>query len=457
MTTYGPNANGITFTTSNFNSLLNTYTVSISNGSTTLASFTGVPAADIITTSGSTLNIASLLNGSNFFIVPGVTANITIGVSLASANTVYVGGNATLTSAVSALSTMAFDVYGGTLTASSSGLAGLLAGTTVNLTNGGEFTNGGGLASLLNGTTINYGTGGGSIVVNAGGATVDLSSTTINGFTAGSDALEFTNLAQPLGSYSVTNATSGQTITLFASGGATLGTVTVAGTALPIGTVNVGQSGPLTVTESGSTGAFNVTLDASPGSTACFLGETLIATPYGEKRVDELGLGDLVLTDKGDAVPVRWIGRRSVSPRFADPLRVLPVRIRAGALDGHSPSRDLLISPDHALLIGNTLVNAGALVNGETILREPISENFVYYHVEVDEHDLILAEGVSVETFIDNVDRMVFDNWAEHAAIYGDAPGKPEMAYPRVTSARQLPQAIRAALAAQMPNSRAAA
>ena len=323
--------------------------------------------------------------------------------------------------------------------------------------NGGEFTNGTGLASLLNGTIINYGTGGGSIVVNAGGATVNLSSTTINGFTAGSDALEFTNLAQPLSSYSVTNTTGGQTITLFASGGVTLGTVTVAGTALPIGTVNAGQSGPLTVTETGSTGAFNVTLDASPGSTACFLGETLIATPYGEKRVDELAVGDLVLTDKGDAVPVRWVGRRTVSPRFVDALRVMPVRIRAGALGGHSPSRDLLISPDHAVLIDNTLVNAGALVNGETILREAISENFVYYHVEVDEHDLILAEGVSAETFIDHVDRMVFDNWAEHAALFGDAPEKPELAYPRVKSARQLPQAIRATLAAQLPASRAAA
>ncbi|MBU6448090.1 MAG: Hint domain-containing protein, partial [Rhodospirillales bacterium] len=154
---------------------------------------------------------------------------------------------------------------------------------------------------------------------------------------------------------------------------------------------------------------------------------------------------------------VRWIGRRIVSPRFADPLRALPVRIRAGALGSNLPSRDLLISPDHAVLIGDTLVNAGALVNGVTILHETVSESFVYYHVEVDEHDLILAEGVSAETFIDNIDRMAFDNWAEHAKMFGDMGGKREMDYPRVKSARQLPLPIREILKAQIPASRSAA
>jgi Hint domain len=97
------------------------------------------------------------------------------------------------------------------------------------------------------------------------------------------------------------------------------------------------------------------------------------------------------------------------------------------------------------------------LVNGVTVLHDTANENFVYYHIEVDEHDLILAEGVSAETFIDHVDRMAFDNWAEHAQLFGAVPSKPEMDYPRVKSARKLPPAIREKLAAQAPASQAAA
>ncbi len=134
-------------------------------------------------------------------------------------------------------------------------------------------------------------------------------------------------------------------------------------------------------------------------------------------------------------------------------LSPLALRIRCGAylcvsalraLGDHLPNRDLLISPDHAVLINNILVNAGALVNGVTIRREPaMPGTFVYYHIEVDEHELILAEGVSAETFINHVDRMAFDNWSEHSEIFGDTPEKPEMSYARVKSARQLPRAIR--------------
>jgi hypothetical protein len=166
--------------------------------------------------------------------------------------------------------------------------------------------------------------------------------------------------------------------------------------------------------------------------------------------VETLKRGDLVLTHDGRSVPVDWLGIQTVSLRFADKLRVLPIRIRAGALAENVPARDLLVSPDHALLVGGVLIQAGALVNGSSIIRETnVPTSFVYYHVEVDDHSLILAENTPAETFVDNVDRLGFDNWAEHEALYPN--GKPinELSYPRAKSHRQVPASVRVMLAAR--------
>ena len=153
-------------------------------------------------------------------------------------------------------------------------------------------------------------------------------------------------------------------------------------------------------------------------SIPCFWRGTLIRTPDGETPVETLRRGDPVPTMSGEAKPVTWIGRRTVSARFADPLRCWPVRIRAGALAENVLARDLLVSPDHALLVGRVLIHAGALVNGTSIVREThVPKTFVYYHVELEDHSLILAEDTPAETFIDNVDRMDFDNWAEFEAL----------------------------------------
>ena len=186
----------------------------------------------------------------------------------------------------------------------------------------------------------------------------------------------------------------------------------------------------------------------------CFFAGTMIACPDGERAVETLSIGDQVLTSEGRVMPVRWIGRNTVSTKFADPLRVLPIRIKAGALADHLPVRDLLVSPEHAVLVDDILVQAGALVNGLSIVRESnVAETFVYYHIELAEHALVLAEGTPAESFVDNIHRMAFDNWEEHEALYGDAPIV-EMDYPRARSHRQVPMEIRARLldrAATMP------
>lgn len=189
----------------------------------------------------------------------------------------------------------------------------------------------------------------------------------------------------------------------------------------------------------------NWDLNCGTPASHCFMAGTAVMTPDGEVSIESLKIGDLVALSDGRVAPVSWIGVQTVSTRFADPLRVLPVRVAAGALGEVLPKRDLLISPDHAILLDDVLVQAGALVNGTTITREAqVPEIFRYYHIEIADHSLILVEGVAAETFVDNVSRMAFDNWSEHAE---PAPVK-EMQLPRVKSARQLPRALRGRLLA---------
>jgi len=185
-------------------------------------------------------------------------------------------------------------------------------------------------------------------------------------------------------------------------------------------------------------------------STVCFMAGTMIRTPDGEVAVEDLERGDLVITADGRSVPVTWLGVQTVSRLFADPNRVWPIRIKAGALADNVPSRDLLISPDHAILVDDVLVQAGALINGSSIVREgDVPATFTYFHVETEDHSLILAHDVPSETFVDNVNRMAFDNWSEHEALYPQGKSIVEMSYPRAQSMRQVPSVVRQRLSAR--------
>ena len=178
-------------------------------------------------------------------------------------------------------------------------------------------------------------------------------------------------------------------------------------------------------------------------TTACFVSGTIISTPDGGRSIESLSMGDLVITHEGDVAPILWVGRNAVSLASADSHQLYPIRIRAGALGRNLPVSDLLISPDHALYVEDCLIQAGALVNGTTITRETsIKGPFVYFHIELSNHALILANGLPAETFIDNVDRMAFDNWEDREGGL-DACMMAELDFPRAKSLRQVPISIR--------------
>jgi hypothetical protein len=146
----------------------------------------------------------------------------------------------------------------------------------------------------------------------------------------------------------------------------------------------------------------------------CFAQGTLIATADGETPVEELAEGDMVATlENGRMVPraVKWIGHRRVNlAAHPHPERAAPVRIRAGAIAEGEPARDLVVSPDHCLFIDGKLIPARLLVNDATIVQDRDLRAVTYYHVELDRHAVLLAEGLPAESYLDTGNRAFFSN-----------------------------------------------
>jgi len=172
----------------------------------------------------------------------------------------------------------------------------------------------------------------------------------------------------------------------------------------------VGQIGAIT----GSVLATGTYLDfttsgAFTGVLACFALGTRILTTEGEMAVERLRVGDLLPGQvSGQRRRICWIGRRTVHvARHPRPWDVAPVRICAGALAPGRPHRDLLLSPDHAILVGGALIPVRYLINGASIVQE-WTETIVYLHVELDTHDVLLAEGLPCESYLDTGNRAAF-------------------------------------------------
>ena len=140
----------------------------------------------------------------------------------------------------------------------------------------------------------------------------------------------------------------------------------------------------------------------------CFAEGTHIATEHGPVAVEDLAEGMGVITARGDIAPIAWLGRRRVACRsHPRPGDAFPVRIRAGAVGPGLPVRDLLLSPDHAVFIAGVLIPVRYLVNGTSIAQERV-DAVTYYHLELAAHDVVLAEGLPCESYLDTGNRAAF-------------------------------------------------
>lgn len=157
-------------------------------------------------------------------------------------------------------------------------------------------------------------------------------------------------------------------------------------------------------------------------SANCFLRGTCIMTPTGEVCIEDLQIGDLVKTVRGEAIAVKWIGRqryKKSGPSWNG--SVMPIRISRHALDQRTPHTDLYLSPNHALFIDGVLIRVKDLVNGISIAPSlpPDREMIEYFQIVLDTHEVILAEGAPAETFLLRTSNYEsFTNFAEYRRLY---------------------------------------
>jgi hypothetical protein len=143
----------------------------------------------------------------------------------------------------------------------------------------------------------------------------------------------------------------------------------------------------------------------------CFTPETLIDTPTGQRPIGDLEEGDRVLTRDDGPQPVTWIGRRRISgARLYAMPSLRPVRIRAGAMGPEVPGGDLLVSPDHRVLVtgaraqalfgtGEVLVAARDLVDDRHVRIDHRLREITYVHLMLDRHQVVTANGLPSESF----------------------------------------------------------
>ncbi len=170
-----------------------------------------------------------------------------------------------------------------------------------------------------------------------------------------------------------------------------------------------GSSFPLTAAPDAQ-----VRIAASTDGTAvtalCFLPDTLIETPGGQARVQDLKIGDIVATWGGKQRPIAWIGTGSVLATGGRRGPATPVIVRKGALGPNVPFRDLYVTKGHSLLLDGVLIPVEFLINHRSIVWDDRGQEATLYHIELDSHDVLIANGAQAESYRDDGNRWLFHN-----------------------------------------------
>jgi hypothetical protein len=235
------------------------------------------------------------------------------------------------------------------------------------------------------------------------GATVSIS----DGFLAG-DMLDFTNQDGITGSYD-----------------AGTGALTLTGTE-PIGDyesalqsvaysfsgdpTDGGSDDSRTITWSVADGAGASASDTSSLTVLCFCKGTRIATPDGQKAVERLAVGDRVLTASNAVREITWIGEGSVLATRGRRTAATPVIVSRHAIARNVPNRDLRITKAHGLFFDGVLIPVEFLVNHRSIRWDDRAQEVKLYHIELETHDVLLANGVPAESYRDDGNRWLFRN-----------------------------------------------
>lgn len=151
---------------------------------------------------------------------------------------------------------------------------------------------------------------------------------------------------------------------------------------------------------------------SAESSPACFTRGTLIETPSGLRAIEELTVGDTVVTLDHGPQSIRWIGTVSfTAAQLRAAPHLVPIRLKRGGLSDGLPMRDLVVSPQHRILVSGwraelhfgeseVLVAAKHLINDKSIARASTSDGVTYIHILFDQHEVVFAEGVSTESFL---------------------------------------------------------
>ena len=177
-----------------------------------------------------------------------------------------------------------------------------------------------------------------------------------------------------------------------------------------------GASGTLTLATAGdhSHQTFMTQSDAVSGTDivvlVCFLASTQIATPAGELAVERLAVGDAVTTLRGEVRRIVWIGEGRVLATRGRRTAATPVIVRKSSLSDNVPHHDLRVTKGHSLYIDGILIPVEFLVNHRTILWDDHASEVTIYHIELETHDVLVANGAPAESYRDDGNRWLFQN-----------------------------------------------
>ena len=308
---------------------------------------------------------------------------------------------------------------GGTVNISGTTTISALSGMTYNIQNGGTLNLGNVQSadlSALSGASINFKKGGGTLLLKPSSGVNILSFSGINGFNNAGSTIEIP------GAGKVTNATyNGSTTTITTDNGYT---------------INI--SGNYTKNNNSlyqKTDGSNLYISASPTDTinghqyndatiVCFLPGSLITTPSGTRAIEDLSVDDEIIAYiDGTTAPrrVTWAGQAhcTVRPGLPDDQAGYPVRILKDAIADGVPFKDMLITAEHCLFFDGKFVPARMLVNGRSIFFDKSITSYDYYHIETEDHSVIMADGMLTESYLDTGNRRSFSQKGNVLSIGG--------------------------------------